>query len=132
MLGESRITQARRALRGVDLETEAGLQHREGCGGRPRLRRTRHGIEDGSLVPTALHAAVELGQASQVHVDGRVEYGGGESRREVRVPIPREPERDQRIVVRPDRSIVIRGGIEASLAFTDGADTPPGEELRRR
>ena len=45
-------------------------------------------------------------------------------------PVAREPERDQRVVVRPDRAVVIRHRIVARLAARDGADAPAREELR--
>ena len=42
----------------------------------------------------------------------------------------RKPERDQRIVVRPDRAVVIGHRIVAHLAARDGADAPAREEVR--
>src|SRR5262249_58751776 len=44
--------------------------------------------------------------------------------------VTREPERDQRVVVRPDRSVVIGHRIVAGFAQRDGADAPAGEEMR--
>ncbi len=43
-------------------------------------------------------------------------------------PVAGKAERDQRIVVRPDRPVVIGHRIVARLALRDGADAPAGEE----
>ncbi len=42
--------------------------------------------------------------------------------------VVREPERGERVVVRPDRSVVVRHRVVARLAQGDGADPPAGEE----
>ena len=47
--GQPRISQARHPLRGIHFEAQAGLQHREGRGGSPCLRRAGDGIENGPL-----------------------------------------------------------------------------------
>src|SRR5439155_12971164 len=43
--------------------------------------------------------------------------------------VAREAERDQRIVVRPDRSVVIGHRVVADFAPRDGADAPSRKEL---
>src|SRR6185436_16309586 len=45
------------------------------------------------------------------------------------VPVAREAERDQRVIVRPDRAVVVRSGVEAPLALAQGADAPAAEEV---
>src|ERR1700761_6412658 len=44
--------------------------------------------------------------------------------------VAREPERDQRIVMRPDRAVMIGHRIVAGLVQRDGADAPAREEMR--
>src|SRR5262249_58837703 len=44
--------------------------------------------------------------------------------------IPREPERNQRVVMWPDRAVVIGHRIIPGLAERDRANTPAGEEVR--
>ena len=48
----------------------------------------------------------------------------------VAVPVAREPGRDQRVVVRPDRADVVADRVVAALAARHRAHAPAGEELR--
>ncbi len=43
--------------------------------------------------------------------------------------VAREAERDQRVVVRPDRTVMVGHRVVARLAFGDRADAPAREKL---
>src|ERR1700733_10817225 len=44
--------------------------------------------------------------------------------------VTRETQRDQGIVMRPDRAVMIRHRVITGLAARNGADAPAGEEMR--
>src|SRR5262249_30308363 len=77
-----------------------------------------------------LEAAEEFGQAPQVHVGGGVEHAFEQLLDLDLMAIAGKAERDQSVVMRPDRAVVIRHRIVARLAPGNGADAPSREELR--
>src|SRR6185295_3421294 len=127
---QPRIAQPDRARGGVEFETEGRLDQRERRRTRPSLRRTRDRIERRPPAALALEAAEQLGQAAQIHVARRIEQAFEHLRDRALVAIARKPERDQRVVVRPDRAVVIRHRIVARLAARDRTDAPAREEAR--
>src|SRR5262249_44839070 len=74
-------------------------------------------------------AAEELRQAAEMQVGGGVEERLREREDLAPQAVPHEPETDERIVVRPDRPVVIGRRMEAPLSRPDLADAPAGEEL---
>src|ERR1051325_10896183 len=127
---QARVAQADLARAGVELQPERRLDQRERRRARPGLRRAGDRIERRAAAAPAREAAEELGQAAQIHVGRRVEQALEHLLDGALEAVAGEPERDQRIVVRPDRAVVIRQRIVALLALRDGADAPAGEEVR--
>src|SRR3954451_19977182 len=127
---QMRIAQPDLAARHVELDAQRRLQQRErGCA-RPGLRRAGDRIERRAAPLFAPETAEQFGQPAQVHVGRGVEQSLEDMRDRMLEPITREPERDQRIVVRPDRPVMIGHRIVTHLALRDGADAPAREEMR--
>ena len=93
----------------------------------PCLRRTGDRIERWAS-PTALEAAEQLGQSAQIHVGCGVEETAKDAFKLAFEPILRETERDQGVVMRPNRSVVIGHRIEGPLLTGDRSNTPTGKE----
>src|SRR5438270_378930 len=70
--------------------------------------------------------SVRSSNAGQVLFTG-VEKRGGERERLGAVAVARKSERDQRVVMRPHRAVVIGRGVEAPLAPRERADAPAAE-----
>src|SRR5882724_3423252 len=118
--------------RRVDLQAEGGFQQRQRRGARPGLRIARDGIERWPASRSTLEAAEQLRQAPQIHVAGGIEHAFEQLLDLGLMAIAGKTERDQGVVMRPDRPVVIRHRIVARLAPGDGPDAPSGEELRRQ
>src|SRR4051794_4917042 len=128
---QMRIAQANLAARDVELDAERCLQQREWRRAGPGLRRAGDRIERRAAPLLAPEAAEQFGQPPQVHVGRRVEQALEDMRHRMLEAVAREPERDQRIVVRPDRAVMIGHRIVAHLALRDRADAPAREGVRR-
>ena len=63
----------------------------------------------------------------QVNVQARVEQSREHGQRRVLQAVAREPGRDERVVVRPDRAVVVRHRVVARFAGRERADAPAGE-----
>ena len=57
----------------------------------------------------------------------RLEEAGEHLHRPVLAAVARQPQGDQRVVVRPDRAVVVRHRVVAHLVGVEGADPPAGE-----
>src|SRR6185312_14070215 len=75
-------------------------------------------------------AAEQFRQAAQIHVAGGVEQALKDVLDRRLEAIVAESKRDQRVVMRPNRSVVIGHGIVARLAERDRAYAPAAEEMR--
>src|ERR1700722_8997423 len=114
-----------------EFDPKCRLNHQEQSTARPGLRRACHRIERRSGAAPSAKPAIELGQPPQIHI-----AGGGEGRFEHLVymllePIARQTKRNERIVMRPDRAIVIRHRIVARLPLGDRSNAPARKEVRR-
>src|SRR6478609_12047151 len=127
--GEARIAQANLAPRGIEFETQCCLKQREGGRARPGLRRASDGIEHRTASPFALKPAEQFGQSPQIHIARGVEQTLEQMSHRMLQAVAGEAERDQGIVVRPDRAVGIGHRVVSRLAPRDGADAPPREEL---
>src|SRR5882724_1315100 len=101
-----RVAQAYLVRSGLELETERSLNQRERCGAGPGLRRAGNGIQRRAAPAFPLKTAEQFGQATEVHVCRGFEQPLRNLRDRTIEPTARKAERDQGIVVRPDRSIV--------------------------
>ena len=83
------------------------------------------------MAARSLEAAKELGQPPQLHLGGgsahRLEQRGGA----LLESVVRKSDGDHRIVVRPDRSVVIRHRVVAGLTFGNGPYAPARMKVRR-
>src|SRR5918992_2453769 len=124
------VREAHLAPDGIDLEAEARLEHHEHAAGRPGLRRAGHRVRRRPLSLAAVEAAVELGEPVELE-----ELAGGEEALEdsqggVGHAVARQPKGHERIVVRPDRTVVVRHRVVAGLPEGKRAHTPPRIPLR--
>src|SRR5215475_4809224 len=113
--GQARIGEADFAALRVKFEPERGLQEQERGGACPRLRRTSDRIERRTPPAPALEAAEQFGESPQVHIGCGLEQSFEYRFDRGLVSVARKTERNQRIVVRPNRAIVIRHRIVSRL-----------------
>ena len=128
--GHAGVDQADVARGRVERQAQHGLQQEERRAGRPRLRRAGDGIERRAAPGPAREAAEQLGQCGADPCSSAASNRPRTSRSTPRLEaVAREAQRDQRVVVRPDRAVVIGHRVVARLAHGDGADAPAGEDI---
>src|ERR1700733_174422 len=127
---QPRISQPNFTALRIEFEAKGGFQQCERRGARPGLWRAGDRVQRRSALLFALKAAEQFGQPPQIHVSGGVEQGLEHALDRMFEVIARQPERDQRVVVRPYRPVVIRHRIIARLAARQGADAPACEKMR--
>src|SRR5215472_10799933 len=98
---------------GIELQSEARLYQGKSRSARPSLRRARDRIHRWRGV-TARKAAEQFGEASRLPIGNRIEHALENSQYWILEPVACEPDRDHRVVVRPDGSVVIRDWVVAS------------------
>ena len=128
-LGKAGVGHVHLTFDGVDREAQARLQDQENSAGGPGLRRAGHRIQRGPFTWSAAEAAEELRHTLHVDVQARVEEAFRDSGDSVGQAVPPEAGRCERVVVRPDRPVVVRHRVVARLARPDGPDSPPGKEV---
>src|SRR5580704_4552379 len=127
-LRQARAAQAHLFGRRIDLQPEGGLKQAEwGCAG-PGLRRAGHGVKRWTSTTRPMKAAKQFGQAMQVQVGSGIEKTIEEAVDRTLGADLRKAESHQRVVVRPNRAIVIRHWIVADFTTRHRANAPPGEE----
>src|ERR1700722_450445 len=126
---QARIVQTNFSAIGIEFETERGLEQGEWRRARPGLRRTCNWIERWSTSLFAPEAAEQFGQSAQVHVGCSVKQRLEQKIDRMLEAVTREPKGDQRIVVRPDRSVMIGHWIVTRFTVGHSADAPAGEEV---
>ena len=77
------------------------------------------GYSTGNLVRSPVVAAERLGQPP-VEVPGRVQDAAGDGGRLLGEAVPAQPPRDERVVERPDRAVVVADRVVADLALGQG------------
>src|SRR5262245_13864987 len=93
-------------LAAAGLEPEHRLDEQERSTGRPRLRAARGRIRNGEAAEPALEPGEGLRQ-SEARERGCLELSPCDPIRLLAEPVAREPEGDQRVVMRPDRADVV-------------------------
>ena len=129
-LWKPRVTQQDLVLVRIEFEPKRSLEEQQRSACRPGLWRTRDRIKRGSALTAALEAAIELRQAPQIHVACGIEQALKHTVDRVLVPIARKPCRDERVVVRPNRPVVIGHRVVAALLARHGTNAPSGKEGR--
>ena len=121
-------------MRPVEIETEpeTGLEHEERRGRRPGLRHAGDRIEDRTLCAAVHEAAEQFGQSPQVDIGRSGENPLKDARRLALEAVASEAGSDQRIVVWPNRAIVIAHWIVACLCRGDCARAPRANEFLSR
>src|SRR5262245_40991616 len=119
-----RIAQADFAARRVKLQAKGCFQHGECRAARPGLRRAGDRIKHGTALALAPEAAEQFGQPPQIHIARGIEHAVEQVGHRVLQAVAGEPKRNQRIVVRPDRAVVVGHRIVTGFADRDGADAP--------
>src|SRR5262249_5163785 len=125
-----RIAEADFILSGIEVEPKRGLQHEEKRPACPGLRRAGDRIEGWASAMPPLKAAEQLGQTAQLHIgrrrDHTLEYGiDGRF-----MSVSCKAECNERVVVRPNRTVVVGHGIVPSLLVRNRADAPTREQVR--
>ncbi len=92
--------------------------------GRPRLRRAGDRIERRPLARPARKAAEQLGQPVEIDHLAGAEHRLEQPQRQVVEAVAGEAGRDERVVVRPDRSVVIRHRVVAQLGRRPASGSP--------
>src|SRR5579864_976383 len=124
------IAQTNFAVTRVEFETKCGLKQGEWRRARPGLRRACYRIERRAAPILSPKAAEQLGKPPQVHVGCRVKQRLEQLFNAMLEPISREPQRNERIIVGPDRSVMIGHRIVTRLSLRHRANAPAGEEVR--
>src|ERR1700722_13396992 len=100
------VMQANFSAIGIEFETERRLEQGERRRARPGLRRTCDRIQRRPTSLFAPEAAEQFGQPAQVHVGRSVKQRLEHLLDRMLEAVTRESKGDQRIVVRPDRSVM--------------------------
>src|SRR5467141_171285 len=117
---QARVAQPNFAAPCVEFETECGFQQRKRRRARPGLRRASNRVQRRAAASFTLKPAEQFGEPPQIHIARGIEQALEHMFDRMLQPVAREAERYQRIVVRPDRSIVIGNRIVACFATRDG------------
>src|SRR4029077_2763781 len=126
---QARIAQVDLAPAWVEFQAERSFKEGERRSARPGLRRAGHGIEGRPVAVLLRKTAEQLRQPAIVHVIRGAEQAVEQALDRLFVSVAREPERAQRIVVRPNRAIVVRHRVVTCLTRRYRADAPAGEEV---
>src|SRR4029077_11782688 len=105
---EHRPVEADLARPPIEVDTEARLNKCEDAGAGPGLRRARDGIKCRRIEPAPWEAAKQLRQSPQVHIARSLEQPAEDLEDLGLEAIAGETQRNQCIVVRPNRAVVIR------------------------
>jgi hypothetical protein len=111
------------------VHAETGPKKSKGRRGGPGLRRASNGIGRRPAVRLANEAAEQFRQTAQLLMAGRLEDGREDLAGFLDQPVPGKAKRDDRIVMRPDRAIMIGDWIVSRLAAGDGSDPPTAERI---
>src|SRR5262249_44683080 len=97
-------------------------------GGRgPRLRGTRNRVKRRALTWVPGETAEQLRQPVQIEVLTRREQAVKDGKRRGVHPVAAQAGRDESIIVRPDRTIVVRHRVVPRFGSRDRANAPTGE-----
>src|SRR4029453_13464494 len=110
--GKHGAAQRQGALPRLDPESQSRLEQEQHAPCRPGLRPARHGIRYGLSLSSAREAAEQLGEATVLDRSAGVEQRAQHLRCVTGGAVASEPGRDERIVVRPHRAVVVAHGIE--------------------
>src|SRR5690606_13352737 len=113
----------------VEAQPDAGGQERERGGGGPGLGSTGHRIGNRPAPAPASESAEEFRQPQQILVARSVKHAGKNLGCVPLQAITAQAQRDERIVVRPHRSIMIRYWVVSAFPLRNGADSPAAESL---
>src|SRR3984957_9480113 len=114
----------------IELEAQTSLQQRQRRSARPGLRGAGHRIERWALAEGAREAAKQFRRPTQVHIARSVKETRQEPLSFLSQSISSKAEADQRVVVRPDRAVVVGHRIVARFGRGDRPDAPAREEVR--
>ena len=98
----------------------------------PGLRRARDGISCRTAVRFADEAAEQFRQPPQILIGGSFEHRGKDLRRLKYKAIASEAKCDHRIIMWPDRAVVIGNRIETRLPICDRSNSPAAERVRSK
>src|SRR6266700_174334 len=117
-------------LRCLQIQSKTRLYQQERCRGRPCLRRARNRIQCRPFArPFALQPAKQLREPVQLHGATYVKQGEQDLSGEVLETVSRQATCDQSIVVRPNRSVVIRKRVVTRLAGSQRSNSPTAKEV---
>src|SRR5437667_3331683 len=108
----------------IEVDTEARLNKREHGGAGPSLRRARDGIKCRRIEPPPREPAKQLRQPPQIHMARGLEQPSEDLEDLSLQAIAGQPQRDQRVVVRPDRAVMVRHRVIAFGRNCSGPHPP--------
>src|SRR5215468_518967 len=97
----------------IEVDAEARLNEREYAGAGPGLRGARDRIEGRRIEPAPWEAAKQLRQPPQIHIARSLEQPPEDPEDLGLQAITRQTQRNQRIVMRPNRAVMIRHRVVA-------------------
>ena len=114
---------------GIDGDPKAGLQDHEDRTCSPRLWRAGNRVKGRSLAFAAIDTADEFGEAMEFDRAAEVEEAHQDTSGEFTESVTGHAGRDDRIVVWPDGTVMIRERVVAGFVTADCADTPSAEKV---
>src|SRR5581483_2239394 len=129
-LREARVLEGDPARLAVDREAERGGDRLEERARRPRLRRAGDGVRHGPALVAAREAAEELRHASEREVARGVDEDAEEGGRRVGLAVAAEAAGEDRVVVRPDRAVVVAHRVVAAAPDGERPHAEAREEVR--
>src|SRR5438128_172421 len=126
----SRLSETDGVVESVDAHAQAGLQQQVHGSGGPGLRGTGNWIESWSFAGTTLQTTEEFRQPVKVNQDAGIQQTRQNPGSGFFEAIARKPGSNERVVMRPDRTIVIRDRVVAQFPGAYGAHSPAIKEVR--
>src|SRR5207244_1235637 len=115
----------------VRLEAEERREHEKGRRRRPSLGAAADRVGGWLLgeLSGAGEPAVQLGQAEEPEALRGLEDLLEDFDAQLALTVPKEPRNGDRVVVRPDRAVVVAHGVVAGRVTREGAQAPSGEQV---
>ena len=126
---QDRLRKRKAGARSLNSQTETGLEKQEQGDRGPGLRTTGDRVQRGAFTGAAREPAQQFRQPMQLEKEAGIEETTENLQCAFFESVGGHAGCDERIVVRPDRSIVVRHWVEAGLGGGDGADTPSVKKL---
>src|SRR5258705_5918441 len=120
---KNRVRESNRSFRGANRDSQRCSEQQENASCRPGLRRTRDRIESrAGGISSLVKTAEKLRQTAELDVKTCFVQTTENLQCFKLMSVKGEPQRDQRVIVGPDRSVVIGHGIVTGFTGSHGAN----------